>query len=484
MKKIFILVTALVAFTYLFTLKGSLGNNTMIMNSPPFETSMERGRFAQIVSLADHGTFTVDRFSNFLRPDIAWYNGHFYPAFPPGVSFVSAPFYKLGSALNLGQIFSTIPSAIFSILTGIIIMETCMLLGTGAVAAGIAMIVFCLATVTFPYSVSLSGHPYSAFLTAAMFLIYLLLKRQPDRVSLLFWLWAAFAVNLFIDYPNLAITLPIVIMAIITSLRTHWKTNNSLLPKVAASGAGLVLILVPFFLYNYLHYGKPIAFTNTYNLKRLSIQGIAFDEKNLTNSLFAQKSYSGRFTLATLPDGLRTLLISQDRGLFVYSPVLLFLFAGFYFLCKKNKSSALLIAGVFLLDLIVYGSFDDPFGGWAFGPRYLIVSLPLIAVLVGVAYQEFVQKNSVLKIIFFVLLITSLGINLSGALTTNAVPPSVEAAGLHMKDNFLYNIDYLSSGNSSSFIYNQFLSNAEKPIEYAISLLAIVTLGVLSFPFL
>ncbi|HUD19853.1 MAG TPA: hypothetical protein VMR81_05405 [Patescibacteria group bacterium] len=487
MNKILALVIGFIALVYLFTLKGSLGNNTMTMNTPPFETSMERGRFAQVVALAERGTFSVDIFRDYLRPDIAWYNGHFYPAFPPGVSFIAAGAYFIGRYVNMGQLFATLPTLVASLLTAAVIIQICLELGLGAVAAGLAAIVFCLATPAFPYSVTLSAHPFSALLTAAMFLTYLVIRKHPDNPWLLLALWFSFAANLFVDYPNLAITAPIVAVATLHAFfltPPKGKSQTSVLTKLLFSLAGLAIVLIPFFIFNELHFGKPIAFTNTYNLKRLTTQGVQFSESALSNSLFNQKSYAGRFSISTIPFGIAVLLVSEDRGLFIYAPVLIFLFVGYFFLKKTHNVPAFIIELVFILDILIYASFDDPWGGWGFGPRYLIVSLPLIAVLVGVAYEKLIQNKAILKFIFFVLLIASIGINLSGALTTNAVPPGVEAIGLNMKDNFLLNIDYLNAGSSSSFVYNQFLTNVLNPTQYALTLLSIISVGILALPWL
>src|SRR5262245_8908082 len=86
---------------YLFTLRGYAGNyypqsegaGRIKAGQPPFETSMERGRYAQIVSIAKNNTFNVDAYADFLKPDLGWYNGHYYSAFPPGVALVSAPIF-------------------------------------------------------------------------------------------------------------------------------------------------------------------------------------------------------------------------------------------------------------------------------------------------------------------------------------------------------------------------------------------------------
>src|SRR3990167_4772172 len=83
------LSVSFIAVIYLLTVRGFAGNvnpadlsSSELNHTPPFETSLERGRFAQTVSLSQDHVFNVDKYAEFLKPDLAWYNGHYYPAFP------------------------------------------------------------------------------------------------------------------------------------------------------------------------------------------------------------------------------------------------------------------------------------------------------------------------------------------------------------------------------------------------------------------
>src|SRR6266852_5921792 len=91
--KIYLLFVFLI---YISTLRGIPGNpipntngkTTINTNKPPFETSMERGRYTQITSFALYHKVNLDQFSDFLKPDLAWYNGHYFSPFPPGVAIL------------------------------------------------------------------------------------------------------------------------------------------------------------------------------------------------------------------------------------------------------------------------------------------------------------------------------------------------------------------------------------------------------------
>lgn len=60
--------------------------------------------------------------------------------------------------------------------------------------------------------------------------------------------------------------------------------------------------------------------------------------------------------------------------------------------------------------------------------------------------------------ITLVLFAYSSGVALLGALTTNIIPPKVEAIPLKLKYfNYVQNFEYLANGNTSNFMFNQYL---------------------------
>ena len=78
---------------------------------------------------------------------------------------------------------------------------------------------------------------------------------------------------------------------------------------------------------------------------------------------------------------------------------------------------------------------------------------------VGVAVQKF-KANPLFLLIFLSILIYSISINVLGALTTNAIPPKVEAQNLAVPIpyTYQYNLQLVDQNNSFSIFYN-FLAN-------------------------
>lgn len=476
--KYLILVSVFVLITYLLTLRGLPGNlhpngvteSTKIqMNQPPFETSMERGRYAQVVSLAESGNLNVDEFYKFLKPDVAWYNDHFYSTFPPGTAILATPLYLVGRMLGLAQVFTYGISILFSIFTVVVIFKITQKLNLSVKTSILSCLIYAVGSMAFPYSVSLSAHPVSAFLLALGFLTFLHIDVTNNNLKHFLLLWFLFGINLFIDYPNLIIYCPLLIGGFIKTFKLFDDKNNikPRLPYEFFAGTLMLLLVVcGFALYNLSVYGKPIAFANTFSIKFLETEGIAIEDVNLSNEMFTSKSYATRFSLGQTLTGIKTLLISSDRGLLTFFPVFLFAIYGLYVVLRAKNLYADIALAVIVLNVLVYAAYDDPWGGWAFGPRYLIVSTPILAVMCGIAFEHLTSKIKFAKIAFFVLLAFSTSIALLGAATTNAVPPSIEVQGTNRSDNYVINWKYLNSTGTSSFIYGGLLNHIITPIMY------------------
>jgi tetratricopeptide (TPR) repeat protein len=73
------------------------------------------------------------------------------------------------------------------------------------------------------------------------------------------------------------------------------------------------------------------------------------------------------------------LLFSPSRGLFSYSPILLFCIPGMFIAWRKRYSSLYLCFFIIpVLYLIVYSMWHNWWGGWSFGPRLQIDTLPFL----------------------------------------------------------------------------------------------------------
>jgi len=118
------------------------------------------------------------------------------------------------------------------------------------------------------------------------------------------------------------------------------------------------------------------------------------------------------------------LLISPNRGLFVYTPIMLFSVLGYFRILQMTNSKIknfLFIMGVSILALTaVYASFGIWWAGWSYGPRYLTGMLPALAIFLGLYIKDINfdiknGKNLAVICIFSILLIWSVFAQIVGA---------------------------------------------------------------------
>lgn len=87
--------------------------------------------------------------------------------------------------------------------------------------------------------------------------------------------------------------------------------------------------------------------------------------------------------------GLYGLLFSANRGLIVFTPLVLVAAAGVELgWRKKNLAVLKWLAGAAALTLLVYGFYSVWWGGWCYGPRYACDVLPLVAVLMAAGLER------------------------------------------------------------------------------------------------
>jgi hypothetical protein len=83
------------------------------------------------------------------------------------------------------------------------------------------------------------------------------------------------------------------------------------------------------------------------------------------------------FALNRLPFTIPALLVSLDKGLFVFCPVLLVGLLGWPEFVRTRRPEALLFGALIVCNLLINAAFVGWRGGWSWGPRYLVPLLPL-----------------------------------------------------------------------------------------------------------
>lgn len=287
-KKYKVIVLITICVLYFLTIRGLPGNLypneqgrlKAVANVPPFESSLERGRFAQLISLAEESTFSVDKYKDFIRPDIAWFSGHYYPAFPPGVTIASLPLYVIGVMFGNNQLISYATTIFITLTTCYLVLLCCEELNLSKYISILVTLFLALGTNLWVYSVTLSAHPYSALLAITCLYLYIRIQKSDKKFKFLVILWFVYSFALFIDYPNLLTLAPFIFAANLTLLKVV-DSEDALKFTFKSIGIysiiGFLPVLVLYVLFSQSLFGRPIAFTNTYNLQRLQIQHIPFN---------------------------------------------------------------------------------------------------------------------------------------------------------------------------------------------------------------
>jgi len=117
------------------------------------------------------------------------------------------------------------------------------------------------------------------------------------------------------------------------------------------------------------------------------------------------------------------LLVSPSRGLFIFTPIMLFSIAGYFKISnlssKRLKNFLLISGGSILAQIIVYSAFSVWWAGWSYGPRFLTGMLPALTMFLGLYVKDIsfnikTRKNLLVICIISILLIWSVFAQLVG----------------------------------------------------------------------
>jgi len=459
---IFILFTILLAFY----IKGDKGNpiyyqkelNTQVAG--PFEASNSTARYALTSAIVhDHTFFLSQDLAKFSSPDVVYYNGKFISIFTPGVSFIGVPFFIIGDSFGLPQLSTYLLTTIIALINVFLIALIVKKL-TGSLSAGfISGFTFLFATNALAYSLTFTQHHMSILL-----ILLGILNSMQKRTWINNTIFGAlFGFGLMVDIPNLFLMLPILIYII----SKHFIIKNQpqrVALSIKASLVGLLIGLLPlvgmFAGYNYATTKSPTMLAQS--IQRAEIEGSKLLAQQHVTTTTTPNSPVGltNFVFQTRRqlDGIYVLFISNERAWWYYSPLVFFGFIGIYSLFKKKENStiATVITGIILIDILLYSMFGDPWGGWAFGPRYLLPAAAMLSICIGVALANY-KKSTILLGIFIILLTYSVWVSSLGALTTASIPPKGEAEHLatFIPYTYAYNTQFLFQDKSSSLFYNE-----------------------------
>ncbi len=471
----FALFCMLILLISLRGLKGSPTsyelNSNKWMDEGPMELSPERGRFALTYSLAEDHSFHFSlAIARFALPDVATAKGYFVSLFAPTVSYIVMPGYIIGKAFGYSQVGSFIVIALFAVFNAVLIRAIAIRLGARPSAATIAALLFLFATPAFPYAVTLYQHHISTFLI--LFSIYSLLRyKTPWALAIV---WFSCALSISVDNPNLFLMFPIGVFALTRAIHIEEKVKQYQLNIHWAGLLTVVVMILPlaFFMYfNQMSYGNPFQLAGTAasakNISQLHTPDLVeVGSEQLPDTEVPGKPTQSRnalsfFDTRQLPNGLYEHFLSLDRGMIMYTPVILIGFIGLLLLAKNNIAFTNLLAAIIGADVLLYSMWGDPYGGWAFGSRYMIPAYSILAILLAHVLTKY-RKNLFILFTILVIGIYAVCVNTIGAVTSNRNPPKVEVLAIeavsHVQERYTYtrNMQMLNANRSKSFVFQEF----------------------------
>lgn len=125
-----------------------------------------------------------------------------------------------------------------------------------------------------------------------------------------------------------------------------------------------------------------------------------------------ESGYSDEGFTTPLYVGLYGMLFSSGKSVFLFSPPVLLGVAGIFWLWRRHRADTLLIAGLVLATLLYYSAWWAWYGGWSWGPRFLVPVLPFLILPIGALLSERVWARWALV----PLVVAGIGVQLLGAL--------------------------------------------------------------------
>lgn len=333
------------------------------------------------ISIINYGDTNVDEFClitgyqehcNVLSRTVLVADGHFYNAFPLGISLLAVPVVFLGKIVGITNVvwleWFTIWSLLFAqIFLGFLLIYACT--KSNRIATIVTFLFLFATTNLYAMRHILWTHGgVELMIIVALFL----LKKAADRKD---WRWASWsALPLAFAYiirPTSIIFLLVFGCYILLAFRK----------AIFHYGAIAFLILGSFFLWSYQIYHTILP--PYYQPSRLAIE-------HFKEALIGQ-------------------LFSPNRGLLIFTPLCFFSFYGLYLAWRQKNKLFITVGFCVFLYIAALAFFPHWWGGHSYGPRLFTDIVPfLVLLLIPVLERIFQKRTQWLSIAFIVIAMFSI----------------------------------------------------------------------------
>ena len=380
-------------FLLLFLLTGILG----AFFNPPSRYSFggDRARFATAESLVERGTFAIDDSPGLITVDKVYIDGHFYGCQPPVMSILITAFYfplhKLG--LNFARnerILIWILTLIFSggsaALTAVLLGKIHHLNRSNKTSSIKFALLFFFTTLFLSYCVSLNNHIFAGFL---IILSYYLTVYKPSQPAALFFAGLSVSTAFVTDPPA---GMAFAAALFIYYLFVHKNLRCALLYIIGAIPPLLIHSLA-----NMKISGS--VFPVNVNPEYFQYPGTIFNETNLSGVV------SNDSLKEIITYGFNCLF--GPRGLFIYTPLLIFALIGCVFALKHKHSrpKVLLIILPIIFILAFYIWRTQNYGGDSYGIRFFLAFMPVL--FLGIILMQDTLRKKIVRLLFKIAVVWS-----------------------------------------------------------------------------
>ncbi|MBI3981071.1 hypothetical protein HY345_03675 [Candidatus Microgenomates bacterium] len=432
----------------------------------PFESTNNSSRYVLTEAIVEDQTlFLNEQRTRFSSPDLVKVGDKYVSIFTPGISFMAVPFYIIGKIFGLPQLFSYLLTTVLAILNLLLIAYLATKTGVSKYLGLLGGVVFLFSSNALSYSATFTQHHAST-----LFILLCLLNTLQKRNFLNNLIFGfCFAASLTVDLPNAFTLLPLAVYVLYKNISLEGQKERlkiSLKLSFVAVFLGMLPLISLFALYNKATTGSSTSLAQMigrYNYPEGDNYKQQLETRKPQDS---REEKSQEFELLKTPfetrfqaSGFYILMLSDERSWLYYSPVILLGFLGLFFAVRQEslRNITLLSFSLIVMNILIYTMWGDPWGGWSFGPRYLIPAVAVMAAFVPYLLNRW--RNLAVGLLVLALFTYSSYLSYLGGLTTNDIPPKQEAVHLiePIPWTYEYNRSFIEKNQSSSLLYNIFL---------------------------
>ncbi len=325
---------------------------------PKGSSPIELTQWATAASLVEKSSFDISWTEDLIGKNVetAKVGDKIYSNNPPGTAILAAPFYALTRIFIGAPDASNIRISWFVMrlfLSSLPLLFLALwLYARDADEFSLGTVLF--ATPFFLYSLVFFSHVLIAVLLYFAFRLIYDPKRIERRRCFAAGLLSGLAV--ICEFPAIICVLIFGMGVLFTDSRTRWRNLF-----FYASGAIPFAILL--LVYNYSLFGSPFAFSS------------GFESIPELTDVAGQGAIGIGFPTIS---NIYLLLFSPSRGLFFFSPILILSIVAFFTTRDEHVLRSRVKLTAIAVSILVMCGYGAAHGGWAFGPRYLILILPLL----------------------------------------------------------------------------------------------------------